>query len=93
MPLSEIGGGLLGTGEVGALALTVALTVRLEAFWLRWEKEVQSDVSRNVEAEARKLAQGEDVASETSAVKKIVSGPREKDPAWPPPQGAGKAGA
>ena len=43
--------------------------MRVEAFWLRWEKEARSDRLRKVEAEARKVgeAHGEDVASESSA--------------------------
>ena len=60
VPLSQIGGVLPGTREVGGVAQTAALTARVEAFWLRWEKEARSDMSRKVEAEARKLAQGED---------------------------------
>ena len=48
---------------------SAALLVRVEAFWLRWEKEARSDMVRKVEAEARKVAEamGEDVASESSA--------------------------
>ena len=63
VPLSEIGGVLPGTREVGGADQTAALTARVEAFWLRWEKEVRSDMLRKVEAEARKMAeaQGEDV--------------------------------
>ena len=57
----------LHASEVGGVAQTAALTASLDAFWLRWEKEARSDVSRKVEAEARKLARGEDVASESSA--------------------------
>ena len=69
VPLSEIGGVLPGTREVGGVDQGTALVARVEAFWLRWEKEVRSDMVRKVEAEARKVAeaQGEDVASESSA--------------------------
>ena len=38
------------------MAQTAALTARVEAFWLRWEKDARSDMSRKAEAEARKLA-------------------------------------
>ena len=69
VPLSEIGGVLPRTREVGGADKRGALTARLEGFWLRWEKEARSDMSRKVEAEARKLAQGEDVASESSTGK------------------------
>ena len=47
------------------MAQTAALTARVQAFWLWWEKEARSDVSQKVEAEARKPAEGEDVASES----------------------------
>ena len=56
VPLSEIGGVLPRTREVGGEAQTAALTARVHAFWLRWEKEARSDMSRKVEGEARKLA-------------------------------------
>ena len=80
VPLSEIGGVLPRTREVGGMAQTAALTARVEAFWLRWEKEARSDMSRKVEAEARKLAQVEDVLSESSAGKKssVVPGQRSR---------------
>ena len=67
VPLSEIGGVLPRTREVGGADQTAALTARVEAFWLRWEKEARSDMLRKVKAEARKMAeaQGEDVASES----------------------------
>ena len=61
VPLSEIGGVLPRTREVGGADQRAALIARVEAFWLRWEKEARSDMSRKVEAEARKLAQREDV--------------------------------
>ena len=56
---------------------------------MRWEKEARSDMSRKVEAEARKLAQGNDVASESSARKKssVVSGKRSRGR---PPKAPGK---
>ena len=54
VPLSEIGGVQPGTREVGGVAQTAALIARVETFWLRWEEEARSDVSRKVEAEARK---------------------------------------
>ena len=80
VPLSEIGGVLQGTREVGGADQRAALTARVESFWLRWQKEARSDMSRKVEAEARKLAeaQGEDVASESSAAGKssVVPGRR-----------------
>ena len=78
VPLSEIGGVLPGTREVGGAAQTAALTARVEALWLRWEKEARSDVSRKVEVEARELAQGEDVASESSAGKESSVVPRKR---------------
>ena len=85
VPLSEIGGLLPGTREGGGADQTAALTARVDAFWLGWEKEVRSDMSRKLEAEARKLAQGQDVASESSAGKKssVVPGKRSRGP----PQG------
>ena len=48
---------------------SAALLARVEAFWLRWEKEAPSDMVRKVEAKARKVAEamGKDVASESSA--------------------------
>ena len=48
---------------------STALFARVEAFWLRWEKEARSDRLRKVEGEARKVAEakGEDVASQSSA--------------------------
>ena len=69
VPLSEIAGVLPGTREVGGVDQSAALLARVEAFWLRWEKEARSDMVRKVEAEARKVAEaiGEDVASESSA--------------------------
>ena len=69
VPLSEIAGVLPGTREVGGVGQSAALLARVEAFWLRWEKEAHSDMVRKVEAEARKVAEatGEDVASESSA--------------------------
>ena len=69
VPLSEIGGVLSGTREVGGVDQSTALFARVEAFWLRWEKEARSDMLCKVEAEARKVteAEGEDVASESSA--------------------------
>ena len=56
VPLTETGGVLPGTREVGGVALTAALTARVEAFWPRRQKEARSDMSRKVEAEARMLA-------------------------------------
>ena len=80
VPLSEIGGVLPGAREVGGADQSAALLARVEAFWLRWEKEARSDMWRKVEAEARKMAaaQGEDVASESSAGGKssVVPGKR-----------------
>ena len=69
MPLSEIAGVLPGTREVGGVDQSAALLAWVEAFWLRWEKKARSDMVRNVEAEAPKVAEamGEDVASESSA--------------------------
>ena len=69
VPLSEIAGVLPGTREVSGVGQSAALLARVEAFWLRWEKEARSDMVRKVEAEARKVAEamGEDVASEFSA--------------------------
>ena len=78
VPLSEIGGVLLGTREVCGPEQMAALNARVEAFWLRWEKDARSDMSRKVEAEARKLAHGEDVASESSAGKKSSIVPRKR---------------
>ena len=78
---------LPGTREVGGLAETVALTTRVGAFPLSWEKDAPSDMSRKVKAEAQKLAQGKDVAWESST-KKIVPGPGEVVPGPPPPKGA-----
>ena len=80
VPLSETGGVLPGTREVGGADQTAALTVWVDAFWLRWEKEARSDMSHKVEAEARKLAEGENVASESSAGKKssVVPGKRSR---------------
>ena len=75
MPLGEIGDVLPGTREVDGVAQTSAVAATVEAFWLRWEKEARSDMSGTVEAEARKLAQGEDVASESSTRKEIFRGP------------------
>ena len=75
--LSEIGDIVPGTRE-GGVAQTAALTARVEAFLLRWEKEARSYMLRKVEAEARKLAEGEDVASECFVGKKssVVPGKR-----------------
>ena len=83
VPLNEIGGVLPGTREVGSVAPTAALAARVEG------KEACSDKSRKVEAEARKLAQGKDVALESSAGKKssMVPGKRSRGR---PPQGARK---
>ena len=69
VPLSEIGGVLPGTREVGGVDQSAALLARVEAFWLRWEKEARSDMVRKVKAAARKVgeAMGEDVPSESSA--------------------------
>ena len=80
VPLSVIGDVLPGTREVGGAAQTAALTARVDAFWLRWEKEPRSDMSHKVEAEARKLAHGEDEASDSSTAKKssVVLGKRSR---------------
>ena len=69
VPVSEIAGVLPGTREVGGVDQSAALLARVEAFWLRWEKEARCDMVRKVGAEARKVAEaiGEDVASESSA--------------------------
>ena len=75
-----------GTREVGGADQTAALIARVEAFWLRWEKEARSDMLRKVEAEARKMAeaQGEDVASESSAGGKSSVVPGKKARGRPP---------
>ena len=86
VPLSEIGGVLLRTPEVGGADQTAALTSRVDAFCLRWEKEVRSDMSRRLDAEARKLAQGEDVALESSAGKKSSVVPGKRSRGRPPRQ-------
>ena len=86
---SEIGGGVPAKREVGGVAQTVAHTASLEAFWLRWEKEARSNMSRKVEAEARKPARGEDVASEASVLKKSSAVPGKRSGGCPP-QGARK---
>ena len=80
VPLSEMGGVLPGTREVGGAEQTAALTAWVDAFWLRWEKEARSDMSRKVEAEAWKLVKGEDVASECSArkISSVVPGKRSR---------------
>ena len=57
VPLSKIGGVLLGTRAVGGVDQSTALFARVEAFWLRWEKKARSDMLRKVEAEARKVAE------------------------------------
>ena len=93
VPLSEMGGVLPGTREVGGVAQTAALTARVEAFWPRWPKEARSDMSRKAEAEARKLAQGEDCGVAILFWEKILHSTWEEDPAWPPTQGDGKGGA
>ena len=69
VPVSEIAYVLPGTREVGGVDQSAALLARVEAFWLRWEKEARSDMGRKVEAEVRKVAKamGEDVAWESSA--------------------------
>ena len=74
---------------VGGADQTAALLPGLEAFWLMWEKEARSDMLRKVEAEARKMAeaQGEDVASESSAGGKFSVVPA-KRARGSPPQGA-----
>ena len=86
VPLSEIGGVLPGTREVGGVDQLTALFPRVEAFWLRWEKEACSDMWRKVEAEARKVAeaQGEDVASESFAGGKSSALPANRAPGRPP---------
>ena len=84
VPLSEIGGVLPRTREVVDADQTAALTARVEAFWLRWEKEARSDMSRKLEAEARRLAQGEAVASESSAGKGSSVVPRRRSRGRPP---------
>ena len=67
--LREIGGFLPRTREVGGVDQCTALSARVQAFWLRWEKEARIDMLCKVEAEARKVAvaHGEDVASESCA--------------------------
>ena len=52
VPVSEIGGVVPRTREVGGADQAAALTARVDAFSLRWEKEARSDMSRKVEAEA-----------------------------------------
>ena len=66
------------------MAQTAALTTRMEAFWLMREKEARSDVSRKVEAEEQKLAQGEDVTPESSAGKNSSVVPGKRTPGRPP---------
>ena len=86
MPLSEIGGVLPSTREVGGADQTAALIARVEAFWLRWEKEARSDMLRRVETEARKMAeaQREDVAFESFAGGKSSVVPRKRARGRPP---------
>ena len=86
VPLSEIAGVVPGTREVGGVDQGTALVARLEAFWLRWEKEARSDMVRKVEAEARKVAEamGEDVASESSAGGKSSMLPAKRASGRPP---------
>ena len=86
VPLSEIGGVLPGTREVGGVDQSTALFARVEAFWLRCKMEALSDMLRKVEAEARKVAeaQGEDVASESSAGRKSSVLPAMRAPGRPP---------
>ena len=79
VPLSEIGGVLPGTREVGGVAQTASPAARVEAFWLRWENEARSDMLRKVEAQQQKLAQGEDVALKTSAGKKSSVVPEQSE--------------
>ena len=84
--ISEIGGVLPGTRDVGGVDQSTALFARVEAFWLRWEKEARSEMLRKVQAEARKVAnaQGEDVASESSAGGKSSVLPAKRARARPP---------
>ena len=86
VPLSEIGGVLPGTRDVGGADQTAALTARVEAFWLRWEKEARSDMLHRVEAETRKMAeaQREDVAFEPFAGGKSSVVPRKRARGRPP---------
>ena len=69
VPLTEIAGVLPRTREVGGVDESAALLVRVEGFWLRWEKEARSDMVRKVGAETQKVAEAtdEDVASQSSA--------------------------
>ena len=90
VPLNEIRGVLPGTSEVGGVAQTEAHTARVEACWLRWEKDARSDMSRKAEAEALKLPQGEDVASESSFGKKSSIVPGKRTRRDPPPKATGK---
>ena len=46
VPLGKIGGVLPGTCEVGGVGQAAALGVRVDAFWLRWEKDARSDMAR-----------------------------------------------
>ena len=88
VPLSEIAGGLPGTREVGGVDQSAALLARVEAFWVRWEKEARSDMVRKVEAEARKVAEamGEDVASESSPLEENPPCSRRRGPVAAPPR-------
>ena len=51
------------------MAQTAALSARVEAFWVGWEKDARNDMARKAPAEAQKPAEGEDVASESPLVK------------------------
>ena len=58
VPLNEMGGVLPGTREVGGVAQTAAPTARVEAFWLRYEKDTRSDMSRESGGQGREDGRG-----------------------------------
>ena len=75
-----------GILDVGGVDQTAELTASLQYFSLRWGKEARSDMLRKVEAEASKMAeaQGEDVASESSAGGKSSVVPGKRASSSPP---------
>ena len=89
VPLSDIGGVLPGTRDVGGADRTAALGARVEAFWLTSEKEARSNMSHKVEAEARKLAQGE-FGLRNHVLEKHLPWCLSRGPAAAPPKVPGK---